>query len=484
MDSSYLQERTIKAVQASYNHLYSFLRNFWHIINEDPFIDAPHIRYLCNHLEDYAKAIVLRTPIEDCIINVPPGSSKSTIASQMFPAWLWVRAPWAIIIGSSYSSILSLDHAAKSKKIISSEQYKNWFDPIFEAQFGSKMTMVKDLERNYQNVFGGARISTSTGGTITGKHGHVILRDDPMKPMEAASDAYRLRANRFNDETLSSRKKDKRFTPTITIMQRLHQDDTTGHDLAKGKKIRHICLPAEQSDKVKPLDANKLYVDGLLDPVRMPLKILDDERVVLGAYGYAGQFDQSPSPRGGGIIQPSWFPLYDISKQPNTPVRFYLDTAYTEKQENDQTAILAYKVFLGKIYILHCSAVRKRFPNLIDWLIEYCDLLGYSPLSEILIEPKASGISIVQQMQASTTMNVDYAPTPIGDKKVRVEAIGPILRAGRVLFPDVKGGWVSETMGEYEAFPNGVNDDRVDVLEGAVRCELVNNLSDLIVKTN
>jgi predicted phage terminase large subunit-like protein len=480
LSTSTLSERTSKAVQDSHNSLHAFLRNFWHVLNEDPFTDAPHIKFLCDVLEDYAKAIIARKPIEDLVINVPPGSSKSTIVSQMFPAWLWLHAPWAVVIGSSYAYELTVDHAVKSKRIIDSERFQHWFQSIIAKRHGKPLSFIKETEKNMVNNYGGARISTSTGGTITGKHGHVIIEDDPMKPMEAASDAYRKRANDFSDRTLSSRKKDKRLTPRILVMQRLHEDDTTGARIAKGGKIRHICLPAEISDRVSPKEARKLYSKGLLDPVRMPMEVLEEEKVTLGSYGYAGQFDQAPAPEGGGLIKTDWFPRFESI--PRGPVRFFVDTAYTSKQENDETAILAYVVHQGDIYIIHSAGVRKEFPELCEWLPTYVEAAGYTGHSQIWVEPKASGLSVVQQLKKTTNLNIVAAPAPDSDKVTRINAVSPIIQAGRVKVLDTNAGWINAFFGQCEAFPNGAHDDRVDTLEGAIRCDLVNAEAGIIRK--
>ena len=137
----------------------------------------------------------------------------------------------------------------------------------------------KSGKGSYENIKGGARYSTSTGGTITGKHAHVIINDDPVNPKQAESPAMRLQAN-DHTKTLSSRKVDKKNTPMVTIMQRLHDDDVTGYLLKKKKdKIRHICLPAEVSERVNPPELKERYIDGLLDPVRIDREVIDEARL-------------------------------------------------------------------------------------------------------------------------------------------------------------------------------------------------------------
>ena len=165
----------------------------------------------------------------------------------------------------------------------------------------------KSGKENYENTKKGARYTTSTGGTITGKHAHVIINDDPLNPAQAYSATMRETANEHT-KTLSSRKVNKKNTPTITIMQRLHEKDVTGYLLEKkGANIRHICLPAEDCKDVKPVELRDYYKEGLLDSARLNREVLDEAKVDLGSRGYSGQYGQNPVADGGNIIKNEWF---------------------------------------------------------------------------------------------------------------------------------------------------------------------------------
>jgi hypothetical protein len=217
-------------------HFFKFVQAFWGaIIPEEPVFNW-HIPYLCGELEKMAYYIVNRLPKPyDLIVNIPPGTTKSTIVTIMFPAWLWTLDPSLRVISSSYSSDVSLDQAQKSKDIITCEKYRRLFPEVC-------IRRDKSGKGFYGNTAGGERYVTSTGSAVTGKHAHVIINDDPQNPKQADSEPLRLQAEEFT-KTLSTRKVDKRNTPTITIMQRLHEDDVTGYLLKKkADKIRHICL--------------------------------------------------------------------------------------------------------------------------------------------------------------------------------------------------------------------------------------------------
>jgi len=464
-------EREKEAAKQSLLSLYAFLRNFWGVVNSEPYVDNFHIRYICDVLTEYGRAIAVREPKPDLIINIPPGSSKSTMVSQMFPAWLWLHAPWAVVLCSSYSSSLSIDHSIKCRKIIGSERYQRFFGGYLKDRFGSGMLLTKDTEKRFVNIWGGERVAVSTGGAVTGKHGHLIIRDDPLNPEQAVSELYRQRANRYNDRTLSTRKVDKKNTPTITVMQRLHEDDSTGHDLAKeGKNVVHICLPAEVSDRVKPEVLKEEYVDGLLDPRRMDREVLEEMLVDLGSYGYSGQFDQAPSPEGGGMIKTKWFREYDLDDVDwsQVVVHFYLDSAYTSKQENDPSSLLAFFVKKNDLFVVRSLVTRLEFPELVRWIPEQMEILGASRSSRLMIEPKASGLSIGQSLRVNTDLNVIFDDPPKDEKVVRVAAVSPLWEAGRVWRPN-RGAWIPAWENEMKLFPKGKHDDQVDCLEGATR---------------
>lgn len=445
-----------------------FVKTFWDvIIKEDPIYNW-HIPYLCKELQDLSISIVNRAPKPyDLIINIPPGTTKSTIVTIMWPVWLWTQDPSLRIITNSYSGGLSIEHATKSKDIILSDKFRTLFPNIV-------IRKDKSGKQNYENTETGYRYATSTGATITGFHAHIIINDDPVNPKQAESEPLRVQANEHT-KTLSSRKVNKANTPVVTIMQRLHEEDVTGYMLKKkGENIRHICLPAEDCDDVKPSELRQNYIDGLLDPNRLSRKVLDEAKTDLGSRGYAGQFGQKPSAAGGNIIKESWFRTISYSDfralRYREPIHFFLDTAYDEKKkktDNDPSGIIAACKIKNNIYITHAKKVWKSFPDLLRFLPEYMYANDYdSSYSTLRVEPKANGKSVVQQLEDSTDLNVTYTPTPTDAKDVRLHAIAPKVECGRVYL--VEGEWNEEFVDEVCGFPTKVHDEYVDLLGYAV----------------
>ncbi len=443
---------------------YFFVQTFWgEIIAELPVWNW-HIKYLCDELQLLSKSIVARdTKPYDLLINIPPGTTKSTIVTQMFPAWLWTQDPTIRIISNSFSATLATDHAMRSRDIILSDKFKKLFPDV-------KLRDDKSAKTFYANTLGGSRYSTSTSGGVTGEHAHCILNDDPQNPRQAFSEAFRKAAVEHL-KTLATRKVDKANTPTITVMQRLHELDVTGFLLENStEKIKHICLPAELSPLIKPIELRSNYVDGLLDPIRLNREVLAEMRSDLGAQNYSGQFEQNPVAEGGNIVKRDWFKIVDTTTfaaiYKMQPVHFFVDTAYTSKQDNDPTGILAACKIRNDIYITGAQKVRKEFPELISFLKKYTSMNGYDARSTLRIEPKANGLSVIQQLKAQTNLNVVSTPTPKDSKEVRLHTSSPTIEAGHVCL--VAGAWNDEFLTEVCGFPAMAHDEYVDLLNYAI----------------
>lgn len=444
-----------------------FVRLFWSTIIQEAPVYNWHIPYLCSELEKIAHPIFLRQPkLYDLIINIPPATTKSTIVTIMFPVWLWINDPTIRIITNSYSGALSIDHATKSKDIIQSDRFRVLFPEI-------QIRRDKSGKQNYENTATGYRYATSTGATITGFHGHIIINDDPVNPKQAESEPMRYMANEHT-KTLSSRKVDKAITPMVTIMQRLHQDDVTGFLLSnKGEMVKHINLPAIDCDEVNPPELRANYVDGLLDPVRLSRQVLAEAKVDLGSRAFSGQYLQSPSVAGGNIVKEAWFNI--ISQQDFYALRYketihsFLDTAYDHKhngRDNDPSGIISACKIRGNIYITNACKMYKEFPELVKFLPEWMHGGGHTDKSTLRIEPKANGKSVVQYLKSMSDLNVVETPPPTDSKAERLHAISPKIECGRVFL--VEGKWNEEFIDEVCGFPNKSHDEYVDILGYAI----------------
>lgn len=294
--------------------LWEFVKEFWGEIIEEPMVENWHMPYLCGWLQKIAERVFKREPSPyDLLINIAPGTSKSTIVSVMFPIWCWIREPWIQTICGSYGHDLALDLSTKGRDVLWSEKFKACFPEL-------EMSSTQNAKTWYMNINGGWRFATSTGGAVTGKHGHIIIVDDPVDPHGAESFAEIDAANKWLTDVLPKRKVQQASTVTIMIMQRLSKDDPSGLWLSwkkKGISIKRISIPAELRPGINPipLGLKRYYKDGLMDPVRLPKDVLEKQESI-SEFSYSGQYLQNPVPRGGGMFKTSKLKIEVVDKYP------------------------------------------------------------------------------------------------------------------------------------------------------------------------
>ncbi len=252
--------------------LFVFVKEFWNVIVTDEYVHNWHIEFLCNEVQIVLEW-VLRGEVKlyDLIVNIPPGTSKSTIISRMAPAWLWANDSSKTIISNTIDGKNATEFSTSTKDLIQSEKYQMYFPEVKIRRDVSAKTF-------YQSNKGGKRFSLTTRGSSTGKHADVLIDDDPMDYATAQSP---IEAKRCIEgfKALQTRKKDKEKVPYILVMQRLSKKDTTAHALKVLSDVRHLCLPAEDvHDNIQPNEIKQFYIDGLLDPKRLSRDILSKQR--------------------------------------------------------------------------------------------------------------------------------------------------------------------------------------------------------------
>lgn len=453
-----------KVCRASF---YDFLQMFWPVfVTEEPIWNW-HIKYLCDHLQGIAERVKNRQPPEYQyeIINIPPGSSKTSIITIAYPLWCWTIDPSQRFICASYALDIADDSAKKTLRILESSLW---------AEVFPELAPIRKALSHIEITPGGERYTAATGSAVTGKHAHQIIYDDPLNPKKAASETELKEATDFLSQTLSQRKVSRSLTPTVLVMQRLDEQDPTGYLLGKqneGLTVRQICLPGELTKDVRPAEVAAYYANGLFDPVRLTKQNLLEARAVLGSYGYAGQILQSPTPAEGGIIKREWLRVVGRQMPANAVVKFRIDTAYTDDDSNDACGFLAYYMEQGVMYILNYEHRRLTMPELLEFIPTWVKANGYSRQSTIKIEPKANGISVVQMLEKIPGLNVVRGKAPRDGKDVRLKANSATIEAGKVILH--VGPWNEHFIHEVCAFPKAAHDEAVDCLNDAMEEEFI-----------
>lgn len=448
---------------------YEFVLDAYLALNPDePLVENWHMKYICDELQAEVMRVIAGKPkIQDIIINVPPRSLKSFITTCALPAWAWIHKPSLKFIGSSYSGDLSLKHNIMTKEIIQTEWFRtNWGEHV-------QISSTNNTKEYFETTSRGIRTCTSTGGTVVGTGADIIIVDDPVSPKNAESEVERATANRFFDTSLSTRLNKPTEGGFIVIMQRLHEYDLTGYLLKKNPgKYKHICIPiekTEQLDNIRPRELEKEYTNNLFFEKRFPFEWCQSMKIELGSRQYAGQMLQSPKVEGGGLVKGSWFGRFNMKELPSDLVwNFVADTAYTKKEVNDPSGMMAFASYEDNLYIRGYTTVYKEFPALIKYMRTWVDQMGYSWKSRIYIEPKASGMSAGQQLKKESALNVILDDPPKDDKVSRISAESATIEAGRVFL--LEGAhWVDDFLDQVELFPNGAHDEAIDLLSMALK---------------
>lgn len=191
---------------------YRFFLEMWETIETVELVPNWHIEYICDQLQEVYEIWARGESQYDVLINVPPGSSKSTIVTQAFPAWLWVKNPSIRCISSSYSGDLATAHAVKTRDMLRSDKFNRLFPGKVEFKADT------DGKTHYKNTSNGERFVTSTGGRVTGMHGDFILclpydqvistEKGDIKIGDIVSKEIDVKVSSFNHETNNIEYKD------------------------------------------------------------------------------------------------------------------------------------------------------------------------------------------------------------------------------------------------------------------------------------
>jgi predicted phage terminase large subunit-like protein len=420
---------------------------------------------------------------QNFLANVPPGSMKSRIVSVCMPAWTWIRWPsWRAIFLSANPRV-ALRDSVYCRDLIRSRWYQETFKPEWE------LAGDQDAKSLFKNTSGGFRQAMGFNARITGDRADALVWDDPHDAEEVVSKVSREAVLERWDSAIGNRVNDLRSSVRIGIMQRLHEEDLSGHVLKQGG-WEHLRLPMEFEQKPAcdcASCARGETVIGWKDPrtkegellheARYPRHVLDAELRRLKAYGYAGQMQQRPAPAKGAFFSRDWWRFWCPVDRPIegcVPLPATFDEVL-------QSWDLAFKGTSSSDYVVGQVWARRTADRfLLDQVrgqmtftatkTAFRSLVAKWPAAaRKLVEDKANGPAIVDELQREIGGILPVEPE--GGKEARAHAAAPYVEAGNVYLPHPSiAPWVHDFIEEHAAFPKGANDDQVDAhTQAAVR---------------
>lgn len=467
--------------------LVEYIKQAWHIVEPaNKYIHGWHIDAIADHLE-----AATRGEIRNLIINIPPRHAKSLLCCVFWQTWVWTTKPVTRWLYSSYGENLAIRDSLKCRRIIQSPWYQTNFGEVFA------LTGDQNQKTRFDNDKTGYRIATSVGGMGTGEGGDFIVVDDPLKQADAHSAPARLSVIDWWDNTMSTRGNNPEQVVKVVIMQRLHEQDLTGHLLDKmkadGQHYEHLCLPAEYEP------TSRTTAIGWKDPRTEPGQLLWPERFTpnalsglkkdMSSYAVAGQLQQRPAPDQGGIFKKKDWRYWKPKGVTLPPVLIQLeDNQVLEIDAIDlpdtfdemiQSWDMAFKETRSSDFV--AGQVWGRvgtFKYMLDYFKERADINDsiravtrfaekWPNAHAKLVEDKANGPAVIDLLRGKVDGLI--AVEPEGGKVARAHAASPSVESGNVYLPHpVLYNWVNSFIENCAAFPNAAHDDDVDTFTQAM----------------
>jgi len=477
-----------------------FIKQAWHVVEPgQEYIHNWHIDMLAEHLTAITDEVMINDEqyYNRLLINVPPGAMKSLLVGVFWPAWEWGprNMPHLRYVCASHGQDLAIRDSTKMRRLVQSEWY--------QERWGDRVTLTGDqnAKTKFENTATGFRQAISAGG-ITGARGDRVIIDDPHTVESAASDQMRATTIDWFLQAVPTRLNNPDRSAIIVIMQRLHEEDVSGVILDKKLGYDHIMLPMEYDPtRAAPTllgaEDPREALGELLFPERFPQHVVERDKNSLGPYAVSGQFQQIPTPADGGIIKRDWWQLWEHDTFPAFDfIVASLDTAYTEKTENDFTAMTVWGIYTEdpvsaeamkkplkykdmfqkergykaphpKVMLVYAWQERLTLGNSVTKVAE---TVKRFKVDTILIENKAAGIPVAQELRrlySNLGFQVILDDPKSLDKTSRLYSIQHIFSEGIVYSPDKS--WADQVITQIASFPKGKHDDLVDTVSMALR---------------
>lgn len=424
----------------------SYTKSVW-----PEFVEGNHHKVMAAKFNKLATGEIKRL-----IVNMPPRHTKSEFASFLLPSWLMGLNPKLKIIQATHTGELAVRFGRKVRNLMNSADYSQVFPEVQLRQDSS-------AAGRWETHAGGEYFAAGVGGAITGRGADLMIIDDPHSEQDALSPA--ALENAYEWYTSGPRQRLQPGGSIVIVMTRWSEIDLTGKLLKQ--QARDVLADQWEVVEFPAL----LDDDKVLWPEFWKKEELLKVKASLSVGKWEAQWQQNPTSETTAILKREWW--QEWKKEDIPPLSYVMqsyDTAFSKKTNADFSAITTWGVFYpeegGPPNIILCDARRGRwdFPDLRRIAMEEYE---YWDPECVLIEAKATGMPLTQELRSMGIPVQNYSPSRGNDKYTRVNSIAPLLESGLVWAPDTR--WAEEVIEECAAFPVGENDDFVDTVTQALR---------------
>mgnify|MGYP001158973349 CR=1 FL=1 len=444
--------------EACRRSLVEFVKSAWRVLEPgQPYVHGWHVDAIAEHLQAITDGQINRL-----LINVPPGTMKSMLTGVFWPAWEWGPRglPHIRFIGASHEEGLAIRDNMKMRRLVASEWYQQRW-PI-------ALTGDQNAKTKFENTETGFRQACAVA-SMTGNRGDRVAWDDPHSVEAAISQSKRETALRVFQETLPTRLNNPEHSAILVVMQRLHENDVSGHIIASELGYEHLMLPMEFEPE-RRCTTSLGFTDPrteegeLLFPDRFPREVFDRDKKAMGSYAVAGQFQQRPAPRAGGFFVWENLRIVDAIPTLRKIVRYW-DKAGTEGGGAWTAGVKVGLCEDGKWIVLDVTRGQWAAPMRERTIRQTAELDSNFVTVWIEQEPGSGGKESAEATIRNLAGFACYAERPTGDKALRAEPYSVQVEAGNVLL--LRGEWNQAFIDEHKTFPLGKFKDQVDAASGA-----------------
>ncbi len=410
---------------------------------------------------------VIDGEIDRLILQVPPRHGKSLLASQLLPAAYLLAHPDRYVGISSYSAELAEGFSRKAR------------DYFKDA--GGLINQSSQAVNAWGTEGGGGLWAAGVGGAVTGRSGHLLIVDDPVKNREDAESGRMMeKLNDWYTSTLYTRL-EPHVGAIVVIQTRWSENDMIGQLLENEQNVSEkgrenwtiVDLPAiyEDADDRPKLPDHcptvedwRTEVGQALCPQRYDADALERIREAVGSRDFASLYQQRPAPEGGNMFAPEWWQYYNWDSPIPEFQRIMLsvDCTFTDSKKSDYVVGMVVGQAGSQFYVL--DMVRAKL-DVIGTMAMIARMYKRHALSGTVIELAASGYAVYQMMQKKVPGLIGFKPEK--SKEARASGVVPMVEAGNVYLP-ASATWLDAYINEFSLFPASKNDDMVDALTMAI----------------
>ena len=438
-----------------------FVKTFWSVLNPGVKFEFGRIqKTFCNHLQ----AVAERRGIKKIGFAVPPGSSKTTIISLMYPVWCWLRWPERRYISCTQALPNSYKMNTKRRTLITSELYQNLFKPVWSI--GVETTSTKGL---IQNSSMGEIMAFAVGARgTTSNHADEIICDDMLDASTAYSPS-RVDHIIYWDEVLSSRYRDKNEAILILVQQRLHPEDLFGVLRERNYFDTIIILPAKYSKVLDPGPSPIGWYDWrteegeLLDPIRLTEEYCQEQ--MKKPRVWLTQYQQSPTGEFGNLIDQRWWRRYLTLPSDGYYVGAW-DLIFGDGAKSDYAVGQVWKICGADCYLVDQRRGQWNFSEQIKMMKELSEL--YPMVGKWYVENKANGAAAIDTMKKSIRGLIPWSSST--KKEIRISTVAGWIESGNIYVPYSHRDrpWIEEFLKEGFEYPSTSFDDQLDCMSIAI----------------